>query len=127
MGFGSENVCKIRTDKCGKINVEDLMENIETCISADCEPLMVSATAGTTVLGAFDNLEKIADLCNKYNMWMHVDAAWGGGALMSPKYHRLLNGIERYILIKFPLISVKYINTFYFLELILLHGIPTKC
>uniref|UniRef100_A0A1I8ME86 Pyridoxal-dependent decarboxylase n=1 Tax=Musca domestica TaxID=7370 RepID=A0A1I8ME86_MUSDO len=95
MGFGSENVCKIRTDKCGKINVEDLMENIETCISADCEPLMVSATAGTTVLGAFDNLEKIADLCNKYNMWMHVDAAWGGGALMSPKYHRLLNGIER--------------------------------
>lgn len=56
---------------------------------------MVSATAGTTVLGAFDPLEKIADLCQKYNLWMHVDAAWGGGALMSQKYRGLLKGIER--------------------------------
>ena len=58
---------------------------------------MVSATAGTTVLGAFDPLEKIADLCQKYNLWMHVDAAWGGGALMSQKYRGLLKGIERYV------------------------------
>jgi hypothetical protein len=76
-------------------------------------PFMVSATAGenwffignpmsyvllllgTTVLGAFDPLEKIADLCEKYKMWMHVDAAWGGGALMSQKYRKLLKGIER--------------------------------
>jgi glutamate/tyrosine decarboxylase-like PLP-dependent enzyme len=50
---------------------------------------------GTTVLGAFDPLEKIADLCEKYKMWMHVDAAWGGGALMSQKYKKLLKGIER--------------------------------
>ena len=56
---------------------------------------MVSATAGTTVIGAFDPLEQIADLCAKYNLWMHVDAAWGGGALMSKKYRTLLKGIER--------------------------------
>lgn len=60
-------------------------------------PFMVSATAGTTVLGAFDPLEGIADLCKKYNLWMHVDAAWGGGALMSPKYRKLLNGVERLV------------------------------
>lgn len=50
---------------------------------------------GTTVLGAFDPLEKIGDLCEKYKIWMHVDAAWGGGALMSQKYKKLLKGIER--------------------------------
>lgn len=52
-------------------------------------------TAGTTVLGAFDPLDGIADLCAKYKMWFHVDAAWGGGALMSKKYRQLLNGVQR--------------------------------
>ena len=52
------------------------------------------------MLGAFDPLEKIADLCEKYNLWMHVDAAWGGGALMSQKYKKLLKGIERYVKFK---------------------------
>jgi glutamate/tyrosine decarboxylase-like PLP-dependent enzyme len=47
------------------------------------------------VLGAFDPLEKIAELCEKYKLWMHTDAAWGGGALMSQKYKKLLRGIER--------------------------------
>lgn len=51
--------------------------------------------SGTTVLGAFDPLEKIAELCEKYKIWMHVDAAWGGGALMSQKYRKLLKGIKK--------------------------------
>jgi glutamate/tyrosine decarboxylase-like PLP-dependent enzyme len=50
---------------------------------------------GTTVLGAFDPIDKIADMCGKYGLWFHVDAAWGGGALMSPKYRTLMKGIER--------------------------------
>lgn len=60
-----------------------------------CYALLMFLSTGTTVLGAFDPLEKIADLCEKYKMWMHVDAAWGGGALMSQKYRKLLKGIER--------------------------------
>lgn len=56
---------------------------------------MVSATAGTTVIGAFDPLEQIADICKKYDMWLHVDAAWGGGALMSKRHRSKLQGIER--------------------------------
>jgi glutamate/tyrosine decarboxylase-like PLP-dependent enzyme len=45
--------------------------------------------------GAFDPLEAISDLCQTYKLWFHVDAAWGGGALMSRKYRVLLKGIER--------------------------------
>lgn len=50
---------------------------------------------GTTVLGAFDPLESISDVCKKYNLWFHVDAAWGGGCLMSAKHKDLLKGIHR--------------------------------
>lgn len=57
--------------------------------------ILFCRTAGTTVLGAFDPLDGIADLCAKYKMWFHVDAAWGGGALMSKKYRQLLNGVQR--------------------------------
>lgn len=49
------------------------------------------------MLGAFDPIPEIADLCSKYKLWLHVDAAWGGGALMSKKHRHLLEGIERYV------------------------------
>lgn len=101
MGIGSNNVCKIKTNVFGKIDVADLEAKIKSHINNNCEALMVSATAGTTVLGAYDDLNEIADLCKSYGMWMHVDAAWGGGALLSKKYRKLLDGIERYVIIKF--------------------------
>ncbi|XP_068140417.1 cysteine sulfinic acid decarboxylase [Drosophila tropicalis] len=95
MGFGSEHVRKIATNEVGKMRLSDLEQQVQLCLDNNWQPLMVSATAGTTVLGAFDDLEGISELCRKHNMWMHVDAAWGGGALMSKKYRHLLNGIER--------------------------------
>ncbi|KAG2458300.1 DCE2 decarboxylase, partial [Polypterus senegalus] len=58
-------------------------------------PFFVSATAGTTVYGAFDPLIAIADVCRKYKIWMHVDGAWGGSLVMSRKHRWKLNGIDR--------------------------------
>ena len=58
-------------------------------------PFCVVATAGTTVAGAFDPLVDVADLCAMYGVWMHVDCCWGGAALLSRRYHCLLDGIER--------------------------------
>ncbi|KAG5671477.1 hypothetical protein PVAND_001672 [Polypedilum vanderplanki] len=95
MGIGNDNVYLINTDEIGKMDMNHLESEILRAKNEGALPFMVSATAGTTVLGAFDPLEKIADLCEKYKIWMHVDAAWGGGALMSKKYKKLLKGIER--------------------------------
>ena len=50
------------------------------------------ATAGTTVLGAFDPIEEIADLCQEFSCWLHIDAAWGGAVLISKQHRQLMKG-----------------------------------
>ncbi|XP_075224255.1 glutamate decarboxylase-like protein black [Lycorma delicatula] len=94
-GIGADNVYLIKTDNRGKMDISHLEAQIKRTIDEGALPFMVSATAGTTVLGAFDPLEKIANICKQYNLWFHVDAAWGGGALMSRRHKHLLSGIER--------------------------------
>jgi len=60
------------------------------------DPFFVNCTAGTTVMGAFDPINDIANICQDHNIWMHIDAAWGGGLLMSEKYHALrFDGVSR--------------------------------
>lgn len=95
LGIGSDNVYLIKTDDNGRMSTDHLVEEIERSVAEGATPFMVSATAGTTVIGAFDPIEKLADICEKYNIWLHVDAAWGGGTLVSSKHRSLLKGIER--------------------------------
>lgn len=52
---------------------KDLEDKIQSTINQNKQPFYVNATAGTTVMGAFDDLNSIADICLKYNLWMHVD------------------------------------------------------
>lgn len=73
----------------------DFEAKIQQAIAENKQPFFVNATAGTTVIGAFDDLNGIADLCEKYNLWMHVDACLGGSVILSEKHKHLLNGIER--------------------------------
>jgi glutamate/tyrosine decarboxylase-like PLP-dependent enzyme len=58
-------------------------------------PFFINATAGTTVLGAYDPLHEIADIAKKYGIWAHLDACWGGHALLSKKHRHLMNGCEK--------------------------------
>ncbi|KAJ3660387.1 hypothetical protein Zmor_004837 [Zophobas morio] len=95
LGIGTDNVYLIRTDSRGRMDVSHLVQEIERSLGEGAAPFMVSATAGTTVIGAFDPITEIADVCEKYKLWLHVDAAWGGGALVSSKHRSLLKGIER--------------------------------
>ncbi|CAB1317193.1 unnamed protein product [Coregonus sp. 'balchen'] len=77
LGFGSENVVLLSTD-----------ERYTTATHKH--------TPGSTVYGAFDPINEIADICEKYNMWLHVDGAWGGGLLMSRKHRHKFSGVESY-------------------------------
>ena len=72
-GIGDNNLVLIKTDKNGCMIVSDLEVKIKEVIEAGKTPFFVSATSGTTVIGAFDDLNGIADVCQKYNIWMHVD------------------------------------------------------
>merc|ERR1719162_1624260 len=60
------------------------------------EPYFIGATAGTTVIGAYDPFDAIADICKDEKMWMHVDGAWGGFVIMSEELKaKYAKGIER--------------------------------
>ncbi|XP_023936449.2 cysteine sulfinic acid decarboxylase [Bicyclus anynana] len=94
MGIGSDNCILVKADENGRMDVNDLERKINEAIEAGATPFLVTSTSGTTVYGAFDPIVPISNICKKYNLWLHVDAAWGGGALMSRKHRNLLNGIE---------------------------------
>uniref|UniRef100_A0A3Q0R076 Glutamate decarboxylase 2 n=1 Tax=Amphilophus citrinellus TaxID=61819 RepID=A0A3Q0R076_AMPCI len=79
----------------GKLIPADLERRILEAKQKGFVPFFVSATAGTTVYGAFDPLIAISDICKKYNVWMHVDGAWGGSLLMSRRHRWKLDGVER--------------------------------
>ncbi|XP_039561660.1 cysteine sulfinic acid decarboxylase isoform X1 [Passer montanus] len=95
LGIGTDNVHLVRTDERGKMIPEELEKEIQRVKAEGSEPLFVCATSGTTVLGAFDPLDAIADICARHGLWLHVDAAWGGSALLSPRLRHLLAGIHR--------------------------------
>ncbi|XP_032682429.1 glutamate decarboxylase isoform X1 [Odontomachus brunneus] len=95
-GLGTDNCVMVPSDERGRIIPSKLEELILERKARGHIPFFVNATAGTTVIGAFDPIPEIADICQKYRLWLHVDAAWGGGLLLSRKYrHPRLTGIER--------------------------------
>ncbi|KAL3835812.1 hypothetical protein ACJMK2_021286 [Sinanodonta woodiana] len=95
LGIGLDNVVNVKCDHRGRMLVGDLESMVKECIADGFHPLFVNATCGTTVLGAYDSISKIADVSEKYGMWLHVDGAWGGSALFSEKHKHLLDGLER--------------------------------
>lgn len=65
----------VKTDAEGRMLASDLEKQIGIVLKDNRLPFFVNATAGTTVLGAFDNLDEISDVCEKYNIWLHVDVS----------------------------------------------------
>lgn len=94
-GLGSDNVYNVSVDDRGKMDVADLERQIIRSLQENAVPMMVLATAGTTVLGAYDPITEIVDICSRYKIWLHVDAAWGGAVMFSKRYRYLIKNIER--------------------------------
>ncbi|XP_071989102.1 cysteine sulfinic acid decarboxylase isoform X2 [Engystomops pustulosus] len=90
-----DNVILVETNDRGKMMPKDLEHKIQKVKSEGSVPFLVSTTCGTTVYGAFDPLEEIAEVCERHGLWLHVDAAWGGSALLSRRHQHLLKGIDR--------------------------------
>ncbi|MFT5823542.1 MAG: sulfinoalanine decarboxylase [Crocinitomix sp.] len=94
-GIGRNNIRYIPADSVGRMIPEELEKQIIKDIADGFIPTYVNCTAGTTVLGAFDPIDKIADVTEKYNVWLHVDGAYSGSVIFSDKYKHLLKGMER--------------------------------
>lgn len=95
LGIGTDNLIPVPVDAQGAMRASELDRMIGTARDRGFTPLACAATCGTTVLGAFDPVEEIADVCERHGLWFHVDAAWGGGAMMSRTHRALLKGTDR--------------------------------
>ncbi len=95
LGIGTEQIRKIPTNNKGLMIPEALEEAIKTDLKSDLKPFFINATAGTTVLGAFDPIEEISTISKKYNLWLHVDGAYCGSVIFSKKYKHLIKGLEQ--------------------------------
>jgi len=91
-GIGRDCIKNIDSDNHGKMSVVALEKQIQKDIAAGQRPFFVNATAGTTVMGAFDPIEEISAICKKYDMWLHVDGAYGASVMFTDKYKHLMKG-----------------------------------
>lgn len=93
-GLGRGNLRKIGVDNNYAMNPESLEQQIVQDISNDFTPICVVASIGTTSSTAIDPIEKIAAICARYHIWLHVDGAYGGTALLLPEARYMIKGIE---------------------------------
>jgi len=94
LGIGYDNLVIVGCDKAGRMRPQRLLEEIDISIREGKIPLCIIATSGTTVTGAFDSLVEISEIAHSNDIWLHVDAAWGGAALFSSRYSHLMDGVE---------------------------------
>ena len=93
-GLGTNALRHIPTDNAHLLDVDALVRQVETDRNEGWAPLMVVATAGTTGAGLVDPLPQVAAAARDQDLWYHVDAAWGGSAVLSPRLKPILSGIE---------------------------------
>ena len=86
MGLGYKSVVKVPVDDKKRMDLTALRSLIEADIKAGNIPFLIVATVGTTDFGSIDPLEELASLAREHNMWLHADAAYGSGVIMSEKY-----------------------------------------
>ena len=108
LGLGEDSVVCVPTDERHRMDPAALDRSLAACTALGLRPMAIVATAGTTDFGAIDPLPEIADLARAYDTWLHVDAAYGGGLLVSPRHRHRLAGLDRA-----DSVTVDYHKTFF--------------
>lgn len=93
-GFGRKNLIKIATDENFALNTVKLLDAIESDLARGYKPCCVVATIGTTGSTAVDPINEIGEICRKYDIWLHVDAAYAGTAFVLPEMRHFAAGLE---------------------------------
>ncbi len=93
-GIGRNAIRIVATDRSLKMDLADLDRQIAVDRKTGLSPLMIVGTCGTTSAGVIDPLTELGNLCARSGLWFHVDAAWGGAAILSPTLRQHLAGIE---------------------------------
>jgi aromatic-L-amino-acid/L-tryptophan decarboxylase len=95
LGLGREQVRLVEVDEMFRMDVRNLRERISGDVRAGCRPFCVVASAGTVNTGAVDPLEEIARVAEEYDLWLHVDGAYGALATLDGEKRALFRGMER--------------------------------
>ncbi|MFQ5349659.1 MAG: pyridoxal phosphate-dependent decarboxylase family protein [Thermoanaerobaculia bacterium] len=95
LGLGRGNVRRIETDGRGRMRLAALEAALERDLARGQRPILINATAGTTVAGAFDPIAEIAELAGARGIWLNIDGALGGSVVLSERHRDLLAGAER--------------------------------
>jgi glutamate/tyrosine decarboxylase-like PLP-dependent enzyme len=94
LGIGEDYVRQVRTNEQLEIDLIDLERQVRRDRAAGSLPFCVVASAGTTATGAIDPIAEVAAFARAQNLWLHVDAAYGGFAALAPAVRRQFRGIE---------------------------------
>ena len=95
LGLGQKSLRKIPTNERFEMDVEKLNEAIEEDKRNGYLPFCVVPTVGTTSSSSVDPVEQIADLCEKHDLWLHVDTAYAGSTAIIPEFQKYFKGLER--------------------------------
>jgi aromatic-L-amino-acid decarboxylase len=93
-GIGRRSLRTVSTDNNLRMDVAELRRIVEEDRKNGSAPFMVVGTAGTTAAGVIDPLLELGQFCREAGLWFHVDGAWGGSAILSPRLKHYLSGIE---------------------------------
>lgn len=93
-GLGTKSIRWIPMDADNKMDTKALIKAIKYDLKRNNRPMMVVGTAGDVSTGAVDDLKAIAAVCKKYNLWFHVDGAYGIPAAVVPELKPMFEGIE---------------------------------
>lgn len=95
LGIGTANIQWIPTDAAVRVDVVEMERQVKADRESGLVPMCIVANGGTTSTGAFDPIEELADIAERYGLWLHVDAAYGGFAALAPSAKHMFSGIER--------------------------------